>query len=111
MYLIKVTGNLLGTFGMHQVIFWNYTMHNDVYEPVAYTTGMTGTAAVKLEAPQLPRVQEFMMKHGLSNYGLLLLNNNPLTINNCVEVWHTVEPLQTSPNRSGHLTWSQLKLY
>ena len=50
-------------------------MHNDVYEPVAYTTGMAGTAAVKLEAP-----------------GLLLLNNNPLTINNCVEVWYTVEP-------------------
>ena len=49
---------------MHPVTFWNYTMHNDVYEPVAYTTGMTGTA-VKLGAPQLPRVQEFMMKHGL----------------------------------------------
>ena len=40
-------------------------MYNDIYEPVAYTTGMTGTPAVKLEAPQLLRVQEFMMKHGL----------------------------------------------
>ena len=50
---------------MHPVTFWNHTMHNDVYEPVAYTTGMTGTAAVKLGAPQLPRVQELTMKHGL----------------------------------------------
>ena len=31
-------------------------MHINVYEPVAYTAG-TDTAAVKLEAPQLSRVQ------------------------------------------------------
>ena len=31
-------------------------MHIDVYEPVVHTTG-TGTAAVKLEVPQLSRVQ------------------------------------------------------
>ena len=41
---------------MCTVTFWNLTMHIDVYEPVAYTTG-TGTTAVKLEAPQLFRVQ------------------------------------------------------
>ena len=50
---------------MHLVAFWNLTVHIDVYEPVAYTSRMTGTAAVKLEAPQLPRVQELMMKRGL----------------------------------------------
>ena len=64
MYGITVTGNLLGTFGMHLLTFWNLTMHIDVYEPVAYTTWMIGTAALKLEAPQLFRVQEFIMKHG-----------------------------------------------
>ena len=50
---------------MHLVTFWNLTMHIDAYEPMPYTTGMTGTAAVKLEASQLPSVQEFMMKRGL----------------------------------------------
>ena len=41
------------------------TLHIEIHKPVAYTTDITGTAAVKFEAPQLPRVQEFMMKHGL----------------------------------------------
>ena len=60
-------------------------MHIDVYEPVAYTTG-TGTAAVKLEAPQLSRVQICDETRLVSNYGLLFVNNNPF--NSCVEVWH-----------------------
>ena len=86
---------------MHPVTFWNCTMYNDVYEPVAYTTGMTGTAAVKLEAPQLPWL--------VSNYGLLLLNNNPSIVLKHGIQWNL--PSQTSPNHGGHLTWSQLKLY
>ena len=53
---------MLGTFGMHLVTFWNLTMHIDVYEPLPYKSGMTGTAAVNKEAPQLPRVQ-IVMKH------------------------------------------------
>ena len=54
-----MAGNLLGTLGIDLV---NLTMHIDVYEPVPYTSGMTGTAAVKLEAPQLPILQ-IVMKH------------------------------------------------
>ena len=70
-----------GTFGMHLV---NLTMHIDIYESVPYTSGMTGTAAVKLEAPQLPRLQICDETWLVSNYGLCFVNNNPLTINNCV---------------------------
>ena len=48
---------------MHLVTFLGLTLTFIKLE--ACTTGLAGTATVKLEAPQPPRVQKFVMKHGL----------------------------------------------
>ena len=55
-----------------------------------------------LEAPRLPRIQEFMMKHTwlVKQYGLILLNNSSLTII-CVEVFSPFRGL--IPGREGFL--------
>ena len=72
----------MGTFGIHLVTFWNLTVHVHIHKLEACATSMAGTDAVKFEAPQLHRAQEFMIKHDLGV--TMVLNNSSLTSNNCV---------------------------
>ena len=64
-YTQDATFSLMITPSLNQKIFLAVLWMLALFLLVACTTVMTGTAAVKLKAPQLPRVQEFMMKHGL----------------------------------------------